>query len=113
MLAGFVLLSAASTGFNVHYASNVLDDGMDGEKAKVDAVAAHVHDGLVFTSPSPQSMRYYHNGSITPVATFATVYDAATRAEMVEDVERQQATYLVARTNHVAPDGSIYGDKDL
>ena len=113
VLAGFVLLSAASAGFNVYYASNVLADDIDGEKAKVDAVAAHVHDGLVFTYPSPQSMLYYHNDSITPVATFATVYDAATRAEMVEDVERQQAKYLVVRNNHVAPDGSIYGDKDL
>ncbi|MFC7228442.1 glycosyltransferase family 39 protein [Salinirubellus salinus] len=113
VLAGFVLLSAVSAGFNVYYANNRLAHDIDGEKAKVDEVAAYVHDGAVFTYPSPQSMLYYHNDSITPVATFATVYDEATRKEMVADVDEQQAPYLVVRNNHVAPDGHIYGDKDL
>ena len=113
VLAGFLILTAASVGFDAYYANNRLAENIDGERAKVDEVAAHVHDGAVFTYPSPQSMLYYHNDSITPVATFATVYDAATRAEMVADLETQQPEYLVVRNNHVAPEGYIYGDRDL
>jgi hypothetical protein len=54
-------------------------------------VAVHVSDGAVFTYPSPRSMRYHHNDSITPVSTLATVYGEATRKEMIADVDAQTA----------------------
>jgi len=113
VLTGLVLVTAASTGVNAYYASNVLSSDISDERASVDEIAPYVDDGGVYTYPEPQSMVYYHNDSITPVDTFVSVYDETTRKEVVSDLERQQTPYLVVRDNHVAPNGSIYRTKDL
>jgi hypothetical protein len=112
VVVGFLLLTAASVGANGIYANNLLSSSgtIAEERADVDEVAAIVDDGLVFSYPTPQATVYYHNDSVTPVRTFATVYDQRTRSEIIEDVEQQQVEYLVVGKGQIEDDGTIRSD---